>query len=429
MICLAAAAAIQAARLNVLIKMIPEQEKHFTEKMVRDFERANACTVTISRFNDNWELPEKLKSLTPPIDVVKVPMGMAQILAQAGLVAAIRDILPPDSLQVFLDQFLLLKLGQVDNVVYYVPRKFETRITAYRKSRVDNAVQDWQQMRGPIERALATAGSGLPEGYVLEPDPSEWDYFDIFVAGFYWANTWYGGRKSGRIAHRGKDYSGTAIDLIDRCFQFGASENDILNVNSPYYADVLAWESLYAAYGVYPQEMWTEEWDGTSIWNAFGSGRIFMSFLTQIDCFFLHGTGEYGMNGFVKNGTDLGFAVMPRAVSTDGRTPKSRATSTGGWLWGVGSRSRNTQLAVRFIEHVSSSKNQLAECNYFGLIPIRKDIMGMAEIRFTHPWKNSVYRVSVQQVLLNAQRILPYTSDFDRIEKAYIGKWRAVVEK
>lgn len=79
-------------QLTVLIKMIPAQEKFFKEVIIKDFENKRKCKVNVITFKDNWEMPERLKSTGPAVDVVKAPMGTSHSLAAAKLLKPINSI-------------------------------------------------------------------------------------------------------------------------------------------------------------------------------------------------------------------------------------------------------------------------------------------------------------------------------------------------
>jgi ABC-type glycerol-3-phosphate transport system substrate-binding protein len=429
-IVLAVTLVVYARDINLLLKMIPAQQEFFTKKIIKKFEKKSGCRVFIKTFKDNKELVKILSSKEAKIDVVKVPMGIAYELVQKSLVNPLQFAVSADRLEKMKKKYFLMNLATINGTVYYIPRKFETRITVYLKSRVRKAVSGWSIMKERINQSLMSAyGTELPADYVLEKDPSRWDYMDIFVAGFYWANTDYGGKKAGRIAHGAKEYGGTARELMDRCFQMGAKKKDVIRVSSEFYREVLKWESLYAANRIYPREMWTQGWSGRDIWNAFGDGRIFLSFLTQIECFVLRGTGAKAMKGFLKKPGDLGFAVMPQAVYMDGKKTGGRGTSTGGWFWGLGMNASGQKDAVDLIEHITGYENQLAECKNFGIIPARNDILGREKMVLGRAWKTRMYKTSLKQLEANGKTSLPYAFGFERIEKRYINIWKKVVER
>ncbi|MFC1584374.1 extracellular solute-binding protein [Fibrobacterota bacterium] len=411
--------------LNILIKMIPDQEKYFTETIIKGFEKQRGCKVNVHTFTDHWQLTEKLKPGQPPMDVVKVPMGMAHRLASKKLVHPLAKVIQAEKLNKIKKDYFLLKLAEVEGELYYIPRKFETRIMVYLKSKVVEAVENWSGMRPAIEAELKKAlGVGLPDTYLLVDDPSDWSYLDVFVAGYYWAHTKYEGTAFGRVAHRGKDYSGTALGLMDRCFQMGAKRQDLSDVKSKYFTEVLKWESLYAGNKIYNAESWESGWDGRDIWKAFQEGKVFLSFLTQLDCYFLH--GSEGAKGYVKNPADLDFALTPAAVPLNDKFDGSRRISTGGWLWGIGSQSKKAELAMELIRFITSNQNQIGETERFGMIPVRKDILGRSA-PFKDDWKVRVFNTSSRQLRTNRSNYLPHVEGFEKLEKQYIAVWKKVV--
>ena len=128
---------------------------------------------------------------------------------------------------------IALDLGKVDGTLYYIPRKLETNTLLYLKSKVADAVANWKPLEADINAMFkAENGFGLPTGYNLEADPNEWDWYDLAVVGYYWSNTEIDGTKEARIAHRGKKYNGTQTELVTKMYQAGATEEDILAMNT-----------------------------------------------------------------------------------------------------------------------------------------------------------------------------------------------------
>ena len=132
----------------------------------------------------------------------------------------------------FKSTFLLTSMGEYNNKQYVIPRKFETRVMVYCKSKVADALLNWRQYYNQIDLEMKRYnGYGLPATYVLETDPNEWDYFDIFVVGWVWAHTAYNGKTTPRIAHRGKWYSGTSLRLVDRIYQLEGDSAQIVTMS------------------------------------------------------------------------------------------------------------------------------------------------------------------------------------------------------
>ena len=203
-----------------------------------------------------------------------------------------------DEMKEFRSSYMLTSLGTYGGKQYLIPRKFETRIMVYCKSKVADAISRWPTYKDAINEDMKKInGYGLPPTYVLEEDPNKWDFFDVYVVGWIWAHTPYEGKTVPRIGHRGKRYSGTSLRIIDRVFQCGGDSTQVLTMNGEAVTDAFMWEAVYAS-SVYNKRMWEEAWSGTEIWKAFRDGDVFLAFMTQVDCFFIHGTGTDGLDGY-----------------------------------------------------------------------------------------------------------------------------------
>jgi len=408
--------------LNILIKMIPEQQAFFKNNILNAFEKECGCKIDLHTFQDDWELTGKLKESKVTFDVVKVPMNMAKPLAAQNLMKPVENVVKGDELHNLKSTYFLIKEGQIEGKQVYLPRKFETRIMVYIKSKVGEAQQNWQKHKRQINKALKyVTHNELPKGYILEKDPGEWDYLDIFVVGYYWQLKSKG---KGRVTHRGKKYSGTSLGLIDRCYQMGAGVEDVKFLKSDFFTEVLSWESFYASSNVYNHNAWSEGWGGMDIWEAFARGEVYLSFLTQIDCYFLQGIG---VKKYLNQSQDLGYATNPQAVTLMTNESRQKSVTTGGWLWGIGAKTSQQAIALDLIKFITNHKNQINEIKNFGMISVRKDILGKSNIGFKEQWKNDVFNISLKQIRLNKKQRLPYSSTLDQLEKSYYKIWIEVI--
>ncbi|MBD3322730.1 MAG: extracellular solute-binding protein, partial [Chitinivibrionales bacterium] len=350
------------------------------------------------------------------------------------MIMPLNSFLSPDQIKEFTESYLLTSLGKRGDSYYYVPRKFETRIMVYRKSRVADAIATWRDHKDSIQAALtAINGYGLPAAYHLEPDPGAWDYFDIFVCGWVWAHSSYGGRKVPRVAHRGKRYSGTSLRIVDRIFQCGGDSSSVLTISGDAVADAVHWETIYAAAGIYNKKMWEEQWSGVGVWEGFKSGEVFLAFMTQIDCFFIHGTGKDGLAGYLENPGDMGVAVMPAGCSaeldTKGMIARegSKSITTGGWWWGIPAHAPDPALSYKLARHITSPENQIQGCSRFGMIPVQKSILSDMSMMFGGGWITGVYEVSFRQLMENKFTVVPSNPHFAEISTYYLDIWEDIV--
>jgi hypothetical protein len=296
---------------------------------------------------------------------------------------------------------------------------------------VADAVGKFEKHKARIAAELKQLnGYGLPAGYALESDPAQWDYYDVYVVGSVWANEVYNDVKMGRVAHRGADYSSTALDLVDKALQLGATRDEILDISSDKVAEMMLWEAVLARKGIFNPAMWQDKWKGSDIYNGIKDGKVYLSFLQQIDCFNVHGwQDDPGMPGYLPSADDMGLVVMPQAVSFglnhEGKplAEGSRSISTGGWWWGIPKTCPDKDLAYRFIRYMTSKEVQAQECSRFGMIPVRKDIlMNLPEV-FEQGWVGDMFKISVEQIRINKLTTVPLVKQYSRIEQLYVDAW------
>lgn len=406
--------------------MMPDQETYFKNEVVPAFEKKEKCTVEVIHYGSTDSLETILRQRAGTISLVKVPSDKAGQLMRNGMFAPLDSMLTPAELQRFHNDYLLTSLGAMDGRQYLIPRKFETRVMVYCRSKVADAVASWRTWKDSIDEVLRKYnGFGLPSTYLLEEDPNQWDYFDVFVAGWIWGHTKYNGKMQARIGHRGKKYSGTSQRIIDRIFQLGGDSAAVMGMKGEAVVDALYWEALYTSADIYNNRMWSDRWSGADIWRRFASEDVFLAFMTQLDCFFLHGTGRDNLEGFFPRSDDMGVATMPRACSAAldaAGIPRygSKSLTTGGWWWGIPADAPDRLEGFRLASFVTGTTEQIQECTRFGMIPVRKDILGDMSMMFGSGWIADVYKVSFMQLVQNGFTVLPRSKDLSDVGKIYL---------
>jgi len=427
--------------LTILIRMMPQQERFLQDEIIPGFEKENNCKVQIARFENQWDIERLLRlesgKKKPAVDLVKTPFEMTRVLVAKGMMEPLTEI--GDSQQVMKDlaeyHQLPNGLGFIDDAPYYIPRKLETRIFFYLKSKVADAVSKYESHKERIDRELKKEnGFGLPDAYTLEDDPNKWDFYDLYVVGSIWANESYNDITMGRIAHRGARYGGTALFFVDRALQLGATADNIMNVKGEALAETFLWEDVFTRNGLYNIGIWQDSWEGSDIYNAIKDGKVFCAWMQQIDCFNLHGWEEDpGMPGYLADRDDMGLAIIPKAVSfaldENGKpvAEGTRAISTGGWWWGVPKTSGNKALAYEFARYITSREIQARECSQFGMIPIRKDILMNLGNVFDEGWVGDIFKVSVEQISENELTTVPLDKQFSRVSQQIVDTWYEIV--
>lgn len=426
--------------MTVLIRMMPAQERFFREEIIPEFEKTNKCKIDIATFTSEWDIDRLLKleaaKKEPTIGLVKTPFEMTRVLVAKGYMKDLLSIIDSAQLNYDLAEYhpLACGLGYFEGKPYYLPRKLETRVLFYRKSMVADAIGKFAAHKARINKELkALNGYGLPAGYTLEDDPVQWDVYDLYVLGSIWANESYNGVKIGRIAHRGARYGGTALDLVDRSLQLGASREDILRLASDKNAETYVWERAFVKSGLYNPGMWQDQWKGANIYTAIKDGKVFMANIQQIDAFLIHGwQDDPAMPSNLPDINDMGLTVMPKAVSFDldanGKPlfEGTKAISTGGWWWGVPKTAPNAKLAYALARYITSREVQAKECSRFGMIPVRKDILNNLPQVFDQGWVGEIFKTSIEQVRINELTTVPLVKGYSEMGQNMIDAWYAL---
>lgn len=421
-------------KIKILIHMTEAQKSYLIDEVIKPFEKANRVKVTVISVPAVDSIEAYLKRHGDKVSLVKIPFIKCWSLVRSGDLAALNSFLSEKDLSSFYDTYILTWFGEKKGYQFFLPRKYETRIMLYRKSKARDAVLKWATFRDTIDTLLKSVnGYGLPQKYDLEDNPDLWDYYDVFVAGFTWSQQLYNGKKVPRIAHRAKHYTGTALRVIDRVYQCQGDSVSMLRMYGDPVIDAFEWEAVYTYAGIYNKRMFEEGWSGKNIWEGFASEDVFLSFMTQIDCFYLFGTSSDGLTGYIDDTADIGVALMPTGCSvrldSSGAVYRvgSKAITTGGWWWGIPKNCSDPELAYKIFLSISSRENQLKECVRFGMIPIRKDILKSKQILFRDNWISMVFRTSYRQIQANDNNILPTIPQLDKIVKIYLDAWMDIV--
>ena len=425
---------VEKSEITVLIRMMDIQDLWFREKM-RQFEKENNVKINVVTFDQVEDVRQMMdlerKSKRKRIGLVKTALEMVYPLAKENYLIPLEEIVELLQLEKDLDEYLseAVKVGTIDGRVYYIPRKLETYLLFYLKSKVQDALDNWEKDRAKIEAMLKQVNHyGLPTGYQLEANPGEWDYYDLLVLSFFWANNPYHGITMPRVAHRGKRYAGTVNELVTRIFQLGGEKEDILSMDTDLVKDLFQWESFFIKNHFYHPGVWEQAWSGGDIWRAISSGEVFLCFLHQIDLFFVHGGSDPTMTGYLSDPSDLGVSIMPRGVSLE-LTEEGNVQREGGhfsnlygWWWGIPVTSPDPQTSYKLARFITSKENQIEECSQFGMFPVRNDVLDDLAQAFDEEWKQEIFKVSRLQFESGTKQF-PLLKEWPQIGKNYLDAW------
>lgn len=419
--------------LHIKVKMLDQQELYLSSEILPKFHDSTVSAVKLSNYSNIDSLENIIKSNN--YEIVKVPFEKGWALVRQGLIKPLPSFLTKEELREFNNTYIYNYLGRKRNIQYFIPRKYETRILVYRKSQFTRIYNQFDKFKEQINLELTRLNKvGLPLDYLLEPYSEKWDFYDIFVIGWLWKNIpGKDGLQIGRIGHRSNLYSGTAHRIVDRIFQMGGNENNVLSMQGESVIDAFYWEAIYASTGIYNDDMLQGSWEGMDIWRSFRDEKTYMSFLTPTDCFFLHGTKSNQMKGYISDPDDLVFTVMPTGVSfsLDKKGnylhKGTNSIATGGWWWAITNNTKNFKSAYKLTQHLTSRENQINECSLYGMIPVRKDIYDSVKVIFKEPWIREVYQASYKQLLLNKQTMIPDHNKYNELTLIYLEAWKDIV--
>ena len=419
------------AKLRMLVHMPPAQKEQFQARVLKPFEKKNDCIIEIKTYEDPGELPALLSAPGDTFDLVNPPLEMTRALVGKNLITPLDEIADAKQMGEIRKEFFLMDLAGVRGQLYFLPRFLETPVLIYLKSQVAEAVLYWEIRRDEINRALARHnGRGLPTSYNLEKDPSQWDAFDLFVAGYYWSMKEVQGQRRGRVALGPMDGPRLAQGLMDKSFQGGASQEGILRMSDDQVADMYQWQSVLIREGIVNSNLLKNKWTVDRIRSGFQSGEIFLCEGTQMDAFYIHGNGTREMPGMLANPEDMGLAVMPKggSLQLDSRglplREGRRSVGTRGWWWAVTRRATDKPLAFKLARHLGSTNSQIEECTAFGMVPTRQDLLGEMGLMFGGGWTSEVFQVASQQLVENHFTVLPMVEEYDDMARNYAEAYR-----
>lgn len=420
------------ARLKLAMDMTPGEEALYRTRLLKPFEKRHHCVVELVAAPDPYLLPRMLAA-GDTIDLVSPPLAITRALVDRGLIAPLDEIAGRGQEAELRKEFFLVDLGAVGGRAYFLPRYLETPVIVYLKSKVAEAVQYWEIRRGEIDRALARYnGRGLPRGYALEPDPSQWDAFDLFVAGWYWSAMEVQGRKSGRVALGPLGSPSTPQFLMDACLLSGAGPDAVLAMDGPGVADMFQWQSVLAREGILNPSLLQGRWSEARLRQGFQSGELYLSAATQLEAFQIHGAGSPESPGWLKDPEDMGVALMPKGNSLtldaagDPAREGRRSVATRSHWWGVTRRARDPKLALELARYLSGTENQVLESSSLGMIPARRDLLGELGLLSGGGWTAEVFQAASQQIVENRLTVAPLLPEFPAVARNYLAAYEDI---
>jgi hypothetical protein len=354
-----------------------------------------------------------------PFDRLALLAAKDQVLP-LGKLKGVGD--PAEALEPFADA--ATGPASIAGRAYFFPSRLSTLCLAYSNARVADAVAHASEVRSMVEGWLR---DGLPQNYQLEPDPADWDSYDLLMVGAYWANQPFIDGTRARVAHATSP-GALGFDLAARAYSYGAQTDEVLALDGFGVRDALAWESLWLEHGLYDSSMVAERWTPEDVARQVAKGRIWMATLDPSVILRLHGLKADSASAFEQvHAADIGLARMPRGVSLELRNKYPERTgdpwsARGGYWWGVPKTSPDPRLAVHLVHAMTTAEFQAEAIRMLGWMPTRKDLVdGLGNV-LTQQDEYDLARRAARQ-LYTFGRPLPNNARWPQASEGFARAW------
>ncbi|MDG5814313.1 extracellular solute-binding protein [Chitinispirillales bacterium ANBcel5] len=419
--------------MSIVMHMDQDHKSFFETVVLPDFEKKNDVDVTVIQYKETQKSLELINENEKDIGLLEIPFGVEGQYVESGKIINFEEFMCDSVIEGVNENYIFTSNGKIDGALYFFPRKLETRLMVYRKSKVEYVRNIWRRYRDTLDSELvAVNGHGLPSNYTFENDPEHWDYYDLFVLGWIWSRQEFSGRKAPRIAHSFYNSKGMSSRFVDYVFQFGTGQNELENNRLEALADLFHWEALFTYYEIYDPSMLDGQVKNQDIYKAFQTEEVFLSFLSQSEVFELVRRKTGGSSKLFIKPVDLAFATMPFVCSVEldhygiPERKGGKSVKTGGWWWGVPINSPDLNLSRSLIQHITSRTYQLEEGARFGILPLRRDILGSIPVIAGENWISELYFTTKKQLNYNSINQLKGGWD-DTTNKIYKGLWQGVI--
>jgi len=392
----------------VVVQLDETQAAWFQANVLEDFNAEANKDVEVIRVDEEEQLQSTAAKYGK--DVVLVGLPTTQVGAAVGkeLVRPFSDIVKGSNIATDFKDLddPLLAIGKYNDAQYFLPWMSRLDVAVYRVSKVRDAVLHWSMLRPNIEAALKVVnGRGLPAGYQLESSPEQWDEYDLFVAGYYWANRVYDGKSARpRIAHRTGDEIDGQQDIVSALYRQGVTDASLGSFASPAAIDYFQWEALFRQEGIYPDDMFAAEpFDDEAMLEGLQKGEVYFASIDSLEAFTLHGGSHKGAQPQIDDPGDLEFTSLPHGASLElgkkgspARTGKSFSFRED-WVWALPKASENAALAYDLVRFLWRPEIHARQCEALGMLPQHPQVLVDRVSLFRLEWMSQLFQAGLSQ--------------------------------
>ncbi|MEO6954462.1 MAG: extracellular solute-binding protein [Polyangia bacterium] len=409
---------------KVLLRADPWRAKWIEENELKDFAAVNHIElelVTAASFEEVISLLEAEKAHPTGLVLASIDDEIAEELRKAGALRPIGAAVPQEEVAAAIAEYTpeAMLPARIDDQTWYLPRRAEVDIAAYLSPAVEEAFLHWDEDRDGITAALIEAnGVGLPKGYALKKSPNDWDAYDLFVAGWYWAHhpaAWASPRNSiaPRIALRTGDGEDAVRDLISSFYAHGLKSADLAKKDDPAVLDALQWEALLRRHHLLAAACEDPKGiDSDGVNALFKARQLAWAPINQEDSLWVHGGSQRDAEPGMSDPQEIGWSVRPRGSSLElaegaPRRPGRSFSFTKEQLWAVPVHASDPKLAFELAHFLTQRGLQQRETEAQGLLPIRRDLRADYPIVFRLAWMQRLLDASYRQVTRGSGSVPP----------------------
>lgn len=421
--------------VRVLLRATADRAKWVKANEIDEFAAANDLDVevaTAESFEDIVKALHDEKEHPKDLLLAAINDELTSDVIHDGSVRAVQDSVDADELAAALQPYLPEAVSRSrgpDGKVWFLPKRGSMDIVGYLRPAVEDAYLNWEQDRPAINAALAEAnGVGLPKEYALSKSPDNWDTYDLFVAGWYWAHhpaPWASPthhtpalvKPQPRLAWRVGPNDDAVSDLLNSFYRHGFTQDEIGKIDRPAVIDALQWEAVFRKNHLLVPEMDDPKGlDGDQVSDLLQERRIAFTYLDQEDSLYVHGGARRDAPPGLEHASDLGWSTTPAGVSLElaagqpAREGKSHAFLEV-HLWAIPARCKYPRLAVQLASFLTQRGLQQRETEAQGLLPIRQDLSEQYPIVFRLDWIQRMLDASYHQIEKGASDIPDEVAD------------------
>ncbi len=417
-------------RVKLLLRATPQTARWVRQNELGEFGFAHDLDIEVVALPSFEDVVARLrKEVTEPSGVILAALDdeHADEVREERLVRAVEDLVPPEELEGLAKGIIPEAAARAkgpDRKLWFLPKRASIDVTAFLRPAVEDAYLHWQLDRPAIEAALREAnGRGLPKGYEFEKSPAQWDDYDVFVAGWYWAHhpaPWAKTRLNGdelagihpRLALRTGGSDEAVLDLVNGFYRHGLRDRDLGQVDHPAVLDTLQWAALFHKHGLIAHECESAAGcDADSVSGLVRSRRIAYAPISQEDALWVHGGARKDDAWGMDAPSELGFVIRPAGASLelkpDGTVLRQRATHSflATYLWAIPAKGQQPKLGVQLARFLTQRGLQQREAEALGMLPIRQDLREQYPIYFRLDWMQHLLDASYRQIYRGASAV------------------------